>query len=297
MDDSRRTVDSPRSSTLDVTDGMDRSQSDDGPYRDVYADADGDDRGGTDNGPEGNDAIRRDREPPEGEAYLDDEEGDTDKPGRCSSSEEARPRPEDSSDRAEVHEAPHEVETNDFLTGYIADLAGSGLETLLWHTAEGLAATFVPGGAFVIRGVYLTKQLYSMLTGLQSGRGFMFKMSVPGLNLPWHLELVACVKIGPPHGVASEGVQAEFQIFQPWLQQVDVEAVHGEETTGRTGHMSPPAPVTDPWRIWLSLLGEVLIRNLAWALSNATSMTLDDIREALLAQRYKERDDTPGFPA
>ena len=105
------------------------------------------------------------------------------------------------------------------------------------------------------------------------------------------------MKIGPPHGVASEGVQAEFQIFQPWLQQVDVAAVRGEEATGRTGHASPLAPVADPWRIWLSLLGEVLIRNLAWAFSNATSMTLDDIGEALLSQRYKERDDVPGFPA
>lgn len=277
---------------------MDRSQSDDGPSLDVYADEY--DRGGTGIDPEEDDAIREDMEPPADYAYSDEEE-DIGKPASSSRPEEAQPGAEDSSDRSEIHEAsseaPHEVETNDFLTGYIVHLAQSGLETLLWYTAEGLAATFVPGGAFVMRGVYLTKQLYDVLTGLQSGRGFIFKMSVPGLNLPWHLELVACVKIGPPRGVASEGVQAEFQIFQPWLQQVDVEAVHGEEATGQPGHASPPAPVTDPWRIWLSLLGEVLIRNLAWALSNATSMTLDDIREALLSQRYKERDDIPGSPA
>lgn len=256
---------------------------------------------GTRPGPEEGDAIRSGMGPAEGDAYLDGEEGDTDKLSPRSRPEEAQAPPENSSDRSESHETSsetaHEVETSDFLTGYIVHLAESGLETLLWRTAEGLAATFVPGGAFVMRGVYLTKQLYDVLTGLQRGRGFMFKMSVPGLNLPWHLELVTCVKIGSPHGVASEGVQAEFQIFQPWLQQVDVEAVRGEEGTGWSGQASPPAPVADPWRIWLSLLGEVLIRNLAWALSNATSMTLTDIRDALLSERYKERDDIPGFPA
>ena len=62
--------------------------------------------------------------------------------------------------------------------------------------------------------------------------------------------------------------------------------------------MESVAPAeADPWRIWLNLLGAPLIHHLSWALRNATGLPLDTIEQALLADRYPERDDVPGFAA
>ncbi|TDO31738.1 hypothetical protein C8E87_7168 [Paractinoplanes brasiliensis] len=72
----------------------------------------------------------------------------------------------------------------DRLTGHFVDVGMSGLESSLWKVGEELADRLHSVGPQVVRGLYLTKQVVEMFKGHQSGDGFYFKVSAPGLDLP-----------------------------------------------------------------------------------------------------------------
>jgi hypothetical protein len=160
----------------------------------------------------------------------------------------------------------------------------SGLESVFWSAAELAAVTsFTPLGPILVRGLYLSRQVFAASEGIANGRGFNLKLSLPAevLNssvLPPGLQLIASVRLGERLERPDGGVDttAEIQIFKPWFDQVDVGEVR--EPQGRrlpswqgvTVERSEPAP-SNPSLVWLDLLGDKAIHDLARTLSQALS--------------------------
>ena len=168
----------------------------------------------------------------------------------------------------------------------MVNLVNSGLESVLWHTAEVLSAQIGPAGPSVVRSVYLSRQLYTVLRGLDRGDGFKFKLTVPGLDqlpgepVPQGLELVARVTLLADTRPASGlGVWPEIQIFQPWLSDVDVAAADRPPTLGVPPAESGPPPAADPWAAWIALLGPDLTQNVSEALSKALHRPISDVHK------------------
>jgi hypothetical protein len=168
----------------------------------------------------------------------------------------------------------------DWLTRQFVDVGMSGLESSLWKVGEELADRLHPVGPQVVRGLYLTKQIVEMLKGYRSGDGFYFKVSVPGLDLPLGLELVFRIRLGfLDRDSAGYGFSAEIQVFEPWFPDLNVKH-RLPDTAGKLGRGIPPtytpAPRRDdPWRVWLVLIGDGLILDLARTLADATGTPVD----------------------
>jgi hypothetical protein len=154
-----------------------------------------------------------------------------------------------------------------------------------------------PVGPQVVRGLYLTKQIVEMLKGYRSGDGFYFKVSVPGLDLPLGLELVFRIRLGfLDRDSAGYGFSAEIQVFEPWFPDLNVKH-RLPDTAGKLGRGIPPtytpAPRRDdPWRVWLVLIGDGLILDLARTLADATGTPVDELTARLLALRARGRGET-----
>lgn len=69
------------------------------------------------------------------------------------------------------------------VTGFVVDLAESGLQSLLWRVGEAASLHISPVGPAIVRGIYLGKQLHDAIVGLKRGEGFFFTLTVPGLDL------------------------------------------------------------------------------------------------------------------
>ena len=180
-------------------------------------------------------------------------------------------------------------EPDNLPTKFVVNLINSGLESALWRTAEVLSAQIAPVGPSVVRSVYLGRQLYTALRGLDSGDGFRFKLTIPGLDqlpgapVPEGWELITRVRLGAATEPASEaGVWSEIQIFEPWVSDVDVAAADPAPTLGVPPAESVPPRDADPWAAWIALLGPELTRNVSEALSEALHRPISDVHKIVV---------------
>ena len=181
----------------------------------------------------------------------------------------------------------------DRLLGQLVDIGRTGLESTLWKGAEVAAAGLHPLGPCVVRGLYLSKQVIAAFKGMQAGDGFYFKVAVPGLNLPMGLELVFRVRLSykAPSVGGGYGFGAEIQVFEPWLPDQGVKhRLHDTAEKLASGVLparTPESSSGDPWRVWLVLIGDQLIGDLAEALAAATHLSAGEILAGLRVQRSK----------
>lgn len=183
----------------------------------------------------------------------------------------------------------------------IVDFARSGFESLAWEAAVEVAETLVPMGRPVVRTIYLAKQSVIVAQGLASGRGFYIKVNVPGLMrpqaelLPPGFEVITRFRVFDRSRAISEPtVKVELQIFKPWFDNVDVTRVP-DRTPGSTSRVvrfpgqtiyeRADDNLSDPWRVWLNVIGDALITNLSEALATASGALAGDVRAALTAGR------------
>lgn len=115
----------------------------------------------------------------------------------------------------------------------------------------------------MVRSVYLGRQLYTALRGLDSGDGFRFKLTIPGLDqLP------------------GEPVPEGWELT--WLSDVDVAAADRSPTLGVPPAESVPPRDADPWAAWIALLGPELTRNVSEALSGALHRPISDVHKIVV---------------
>jgi hypothetical protein len=177
-------------------------------------------------------------------------------------------------------------EPQDALTGQVVDFTKSGVETFLWKACEVASLHLTPLGPAIVRSLYLSAQLLDSFNGLRDGNGLIFKVCVPGLGdvLPKDFEFVVVVRVASErHGLVSGvGVRAELQVFQPYFPDYDVEAAEGRPVAGRIPAVrTPVAEGQDPWRIWLALIGDGLIRDLSGTLAKAVNVPVANVSQAL----------------
>jgi hypothetical protein len=177
-------------------------------------------------------------------------------------------------------------------------------ENLLWRAMELAATAVIPAGLgpAVVRCLYVGRQVVIAARGVEDGRGFDLKISLPGLDLledsilPPGFELVAHVRIGQalPDPDGAVDIRPEIQIFKPWFDDVDVgsAAKPREASPQRRIRMVGPVEVSepepdpnDPWTTWIVVLGDSLIHNLAETLGHARTASANDLRSAILEHR------------
>ena len=213
-------------------------------------------------------------------------------PGTTSATEHV-PRGVDEQDlTAAIHERA--LLPADFLAEKAVDLGKSGAQTILWHVCD-LASYHVglgPLGPVVLRCLYLTGQLLDALTGLNTGEGVVFSVSVPGIEnhlLPKFFELNISLSIASerdglkPHLATA----VEMQVFKPFFPNYDLGGGEHGRVPGRISPAWTPTPSNqDPWRVWLALLGDGLIRDLARTLATwCQGLSPEDIHKALREAR------------
>jgi DNA-binding CsgD family transcriptional regulator len=207
----------------------------------------------------------------------------------------------DSAERAITTRVP-----DDDPDGYVADFTKSGLENLLWKTADTAALQFTPLGPAIVRNIYLSRQLRIAVMALRAGEGLIFKIAIPGFDLPSGdslppgLQFAAHVRLaGDRDNVMSEPwLRTEIQICEPWFGEDDAEKA---DEASDPDHVPPAGTTTprsaEPWRAWLSLIGTPLIRDLSRALSIISGVPFDGLEQTMLTARQARPDaliDLPG---
>lgn len=185
----------------------------------------------------------------------------------------------------------------DWLTGQFVDVGMSGLESSLWTVGDKLAGQLHPVGPQVVRWLYLTKQVVEMFKRYRSGDGFYVKFSVPDLDLPPGMEFIFRIRLGFLNQDSTGfGCSAEIQILEPWFPDLDVKHTL-PDTAGKLGRGIPPVHTPaprhdDPWCVWLALIGDGLILDLARTLADATGTPLDKMTTRLRDLRTRGQSQT-----
>ncbi|MEU8607757.1 hypothetical protein AB0C29_07135 [Actinoplanes sp. NPDC048791] len=163
------------------------------------------------------------------------------------------------------------------------EFINSAVKSLAWQAVESASAALSPLGPVVVRSLYIVNQIDTMIEGTRSGAGFDLKVSIPGLEfsideLDAKLEVLARLHVGgPPSGGPTAGTLLEVQFYEPPTGRGDVGPhLQTSDTSGRFGippvHTDGGTLEDDRWGAWLDLVGELLIRNLSWALTYVASL-------------------------
>lgn len=176
----------------------------------------------------------------------------------------------------------------------------TGLERLAWQAADTVSAGLSPLGPVVVRGLYIGKQIVTMVQGTCNGDGFNLKVSIPGMDLPLEdlhakLEILTRLRVG---GQTSDrpdaGVHLEAEFYEPPTGDGDVGSSHRPSaSTARHGILPAPTaeyiPPTDPWAVWLDLAGTRLIHNLSWALTYVAGLPAGTVETSIRIGARPER--------
>ena len=157
----------------------------------------------------------------------------------------------------------------------------SSLESLAWRAAESISAGVLPLGPVIVRALYISKQIITLLEGTRSGEGYSLKVSIPGLDIPIEglnarLEVLARLRVGEPTSRGPDaGTLLEVQFYEPPTDSGDVGSIHRPSDNQPSDAIAPSEisaaqnarnSELDPWEAWLNLVGARLIHNLSWAL-------------------------------